>query len=722
MNQDQKMPPAARVRTPTVIQMEAVECGAASLGMVLGHYGRYEPLEELRIACGVSRDGSNVIHILQAAQNYGLEAQAYQVDPTQLAGHVMPVILFWNFNHFVVLEGADKDKVYINDPASGPRAISHQELSQAFTGVALTLRPGPDFKRSGQRPSILRSLRPRLTGAAPALTMVILAGLGLTLPGLALPFFTKVFVDEVLIRGLDTWLWPLCIGMGFTALIRAALSWLQGYYLLKLELKMALVESGRFFWHVLQLPMDFFLQRMAGDIAGRVDINDRTAHLLSGKLANAVIELITAVFFVVVMFFYDPLLTAVGLLVALANLAFLQLVSKKRITENIKLNQERGKLMGAGTHGLKVIETLKATGAESDFFAKWAGYQAKALNSSQNLGRLTFSLLVVPPLLSALNTVVILYVGGLRVMDGHMTMGMLVAFQSLMASLMAPVNNLVMMGADIQNAGSDMNRLDDILRHNADIRPPERPQGDGAPVKLSGGMELRNLTFGYCKLDPPLIVDFNLKLEPGSRVALVGKSGSGKSTIAKLAAGLYHPWQGEILFDGRPWQQHPRLVLNNSIAVVDQDVVLFEGNIRENLTLWDTTIPEQDVIGAAIDAHIHDEITGRPGGYHASVREGGANFSGGQRQRLEIARALVENPSILILDEATSALDPETERIVEKNLRGRGCACLVVAHRLSTIRDCDEIIVMDHGRIVERGTHESLCDAGGAYAELVRSF
>ncbi|HEV2853193.1 MAG TPA: NHLP family bacteriocin export ABC transporter peptidase/permease/ATPase subunit [Thermoanaerobaculia bacterium] len=716
-------PPPRRVRTPTVLQMEAVECGAAALGIVLAAFGRWVPLEELRIACGVSRDGSKASNVVKAARQYGLEAKGFKKEPQSLRTIRPPMILHWNFNHFVVLEGfGGKGKVHLNDPATGPRQVTEEELDQAFTGVVLTFQPGPGFEKQGEPPRLIPALKSRLAGARSGLAFVLLAGLALVIPGLVIPVFSKVFVDSVLLENRRDWLPPLLLAMGLAALVTGALTWIQQAYLLRLETRMAVGASSRFLWHVLRLPTEFFSQRYAGDISSRVAINDRVAQLLSRDLATNALGALMIVFFAAILFQYDPVLTLVGIATVSLNVAALRWVSRKRVDGNRRLAQDQGKLLGTAIGGLQTIETLKATGGESDLFTRWAGYQAKVVNGRQDLERYTQVLDAVPPMLSAVNTALILGIGGLRVMNGDMTLGGLVAFQLLMALFIAPVNRLVSLGGRLQMVEGDMNRLDDVLRYRIDpavASPGEAPGREDAPVKLAGHLELRGVSFGYSRLDPPLIEGLSLSLQPGSRVALVGGSGSGKSTIARLVTGLYQPWDGEILFDGRSRSEIPPGVMTNSLASVDQNVFLFEGTVRDNLTLWDSTIPLPEVVAAAKDASIHDEIAARPGGYESPVEEGGANWSGGQRQRLEIARALVGRPTVLVLDEATSALDPTTESWIDEALRRRGCTCLIVAHRLSTIRDADEIIVLERGKVIQRGTHNELKAMDGSYARLI---
>jgi len=711
-----------RVRTPTVIQMEAVECGAAALAMVLGYFGRFVPLEELRVACGVSRDGSKALNVVKAARTFGLLSKGYKKEPAQLRDMPLPLIAFWNFNHFVVVEGFRRGRVYLNDPAYGPRVVSDQEFDESFTGVVLVFEKGPDFEPGGQPPSVLRALKSRLPGARVALAFAVLATLALVLPGIVIPVFSRVFVDTILVQGTTTWLRPVLAAMAVTAVVSGLLTWLQQRGLLAMETRLATVGSTRFFWHVLRLPMEFFSQRYGGDIVSRIEINRTVASLLSGELATSLVSLLLVGFFAALMFQYDVVLTMLGITVALLNVLVLRLLARRRRDASLRLLQERGKLVGASMAGLQSLETLKASGAESEFFSTWAGHQARVVTSENDLGVVAQYVSAVPPFLTALNAAAVIGLGSRRIMDGVLTMGMLLAFQTLMQRFVEPVNRLMALGGRLQEAAGDMSRLDDVLKCTPD--PLAAAGGEapaGTPEKLEGWLELRNITFGYSRLDAPLITDFSLMLRPGQRVALVGGSGSGKSTVAKVVVGLFRPWSGEVRFDGVRREELPRALVANSVAMVDQDITLFEGSIRDNLTMWDDTVEEPVLLQAARDACIHDDIADRPGGYDYRVEEQGRNFSGGQRQRLEIARALVSNPRILVLDEATSALDALTEKQVDDALRRRGCTCLIVAHRLSTIRDCDEIIVLERGVVVERGTHDDLIARDGAYARLIRT-
>ena len=715
---------ARRVRTPTVLQMEAVECGAACLAIVLGHYGRIAPLEELRVASGVSRDGSKASSLIKAAGRYGLEAHGYSKETEELSELELPFVVFWNFNHFLVVEGFGRGVVYLNDPACGPREVSDEEFDQSFTGVVLCFTPRPDFQRGGQKRSLVAALGKRLSGYQRALSYVLMAGLALVVPGLVLPTFSRIFVDDFLVARRTEWILPLLAGMGLTMLLRGVLVALEQKYLMRIQAKLAISTASKFFWHVLHLPIEFFTHRYGGEIGSRLPINDSVAHLLSGELATTVLQVVMVIFFGALLLQYDVGLTLLGIGVALLNVLTLRYFARRRVDANRRLQLDEGKLMGTAMNGLQTIETLKATGREGDFFVRWSGYQSKVVNSQQQLALYDYYVESVCGFLSVTNTVAVLALGSLKVMQGDWTLGVLVAFQSLMASFIGPFQALVNLGGTFQTVEGAMNRLDDVLRHpqDAQLEPAPVPAvSRNSSLKLSGRLELKNVTFGYSRLDPPLIENFSLTLEPGQRVALVGGSGSGKSTVAKLVSGLYEPWSGEILLDGKPRQSYPRHLLTNSVALVDQDIFLFEGTVRDNLTLWDETVPENQVVQAARNACIHDDIAARPGGFDGLLTEGGGNFSGGQRQRLEIARALVGAPTLLLLDEATSALDPGTEAQIDDNLRRLGCTCLITAHRLSTIRDCDEIIVLKSGSVVQRGSHATLTASDGPYLQLIQA-
>jgi NHLM bacteriocin system ABC transporter peptidase/ATP-binding protein/NHLM bacteriocin system ABC transporter ATP-binding protein len=714
--------PRVRVRTPTVLQMDRSECGAAALAMILAYHGRFVPLDELRVACGVSRNGSNAYNLINAARTYGLEGRGYTTEPSHLHTLPLPAILFWDFAHFVVLEGFGSGLVYLNDPIRGPRTVTDREFDDAFTGVVLTFEKTDRFRAGGERRSVIRSLRTRLATHHADLAFIVICTLALVIPGVAIPAFTRIYVDHILIHGLHGWLRPLLLAMGLAILVKAALTWLQQRRIATLATRLSLAASAQFLWHTLSLPIAFISQRYPGDLAARLSANERVSARVSGELLTSLVGLAPMLVYAALMWRYDVVLTLLGILLAVVNLLVLRIVARKNVDVNRERQQMAGAALAISIQGLQGIETLKASGSESDFFKRWAGHQANVLNAEQGIGKTALYLQAVPPLLAAVDGALVLTVGGLRIIEGAMTMGMLLAFQVLMTSFFDPVTTLVNLEQKFQQTRVDLDRLDDVLRQPRDPQVRGAADADQAhPIAatLAGAVELRDVTFGYSRIDPPILAGFNLTVQPGQRLAIVGASGSGKSTVARLIAGLHEPWSGDVLFDGVARRALPRSAVTQALAFVDQDVALFQGTVRENLTLWNADVPDAALIEAAKDAEIHEDIVGREGGYDGLLDETGRNFSGGQRQRLEIARALAGNPRILVLDEATSALDPEIEARVADSLRRRGCTCIIIAHRLSTIRDCDEILVLDQGAIVQRGRHGDIAHVEGPYQRLI---
>lgn len=715
-----------RVPVPTVLQMEAVECGAACLAMILAHYGRWVPLEDLRVACGVSRDGSKAKNLLLAARSFGLKAEGWRVEPSHLGQRRLPAILFWDFNHFVVLEGVGRRKVYLNDPASGPRTVSHEEFNTSFTGVMLTMEPGTDFQPGGTRPRVWGPVTDLLANSKAAIAFLAIAGVAALLPGIFVPAATKIFVDDILVNNLRDWLRPLLFGLAFAAVLRGLLSWLEGHALARLQWKLGMALGVRLTWHVLRLPPRFFAQRHAGDVATRLQAAEQICALISRQASTLFVSGLAVVFYAWLMTLYDPLLAAIGIFLAGLNAVFAKTVAHWQENAVRGLLREQAGLVTVSINGIQSIETLKANASEDDFFARWAATQARFMNALQAMQVPVQFLNLVPGVLNAIATAAILGVGGFRVMDGLITVGTLAAFQSVLASFSGHVTSLVGIATSTRELRGNLERVNDVMRYPLDERWQEPPTDvvqaeQSEPARLSGAVAVRGLVFGYNPLSPPVIDGFDLTIEPGARIAIVGRSGSGKSTVARMIVGLAEPWSGEVLFDGRPASAVPPAVRASSLGFADQNVVLMEGTVRENLTLWDLGISEANVVSAARDAEIHDVIASRRGGYEGTVDEGASNWSGGQAQRLEIARTLVRQPSILVFDEATSALDAATEARILENLRRRGCSLILVTHRLSAIRDSDEIIVLEQGKVVERGTHDELWAAGGSYAELIRA-
>jgi ATP-binding cassette subfamily C protein len=700
--------------------MERVECGAAALAIMLAYYGRHVPLAELRQQVGVSRDGSKASNILRAARHNGMTARGFSRETERIRDTACPFIVFWSFNHFLVVEGFTNTHVYLNDPAKGHWRVTWDLFDACFTGVTLEAKPGPGFQLCGKKAGALPGLLSRLSGNWLGVFFVFMCGMLLVIPNIAIPTLTRVFLDSVIIEQRFGWFRPIIIAMGAAALLQLSLQAMEMFYRRRLTVGLAAKLKIRFNAHILSLPVSYYAQRQPAEICTRTELNQKVAGLLAGELASTFVALFTMVLYGAVMLSYDLTLSLISVGAAFGNLFVLKRISGSQTEATIRFAQDSGMAHAVTMSGINSMETLKASGLESGFFERWAGYYAKAANSGNALALSTQPLTFIPQLLSGISRTAILILGGFRVMQGEMTIGGLVAFQSLSESFLGPATKLTMFGSTIQQLQGDILRLDDALSNPVVQHSRMELTGDvEIPPRLSGSLELRNVTFGYSPLEPPLIENLNLKLLPGQRIALVGGSGSGKSTIARIVAGIAEAWSGEVLFDGKPREHWPREIIANSVAIVEQEIFIFSGSVKENLTLWDGTMDDTAVVQACRDAQILEDVLKLRGGIDSQLSEGGRNLSGGQNQRLEIARALARNPSILILDEATSALDTEVERLIDQCLRTRGCTCLIVAHRLSTIRDCDEIICLEGGKVRERGTHAQLWSRQGYYAKLL---
>ena len=710
-------------QVPVVMQLEALECGAASLTMVMAYYDKWVPLEQVRADCGVSRDGSNAKNIALAAQRYGFKVEGFRRTPQTIREKgVFPCIIHWNFNHFVVLDGFKGDYACINDPAKGFVKVPMEEFDKAFTGVTINLVPGEDFTPSGHRKSILEFAQKRLTGAKAAVIFVVLTSIISYIFNMINPVMSRVFLDKILSGTNSGWLSGFILIMIGLAVLQLVTSWAKTVNSLKINGKMAIIGSSTYMWKVLRMPMEFFSQRMAGDIQQRQQQNESIAATLIDTLAPLVLNTIMMVFYLVIMLRHSLLLSLVGILTIVLNLILSRVISEKRMNVTRIQMRDSGKLVGTTAAGIEMIETIKASGAENGFFRKWSGYQASVNAQTVKFARVQQYLGTIPQFLTTISNYAVLILGVWLCMQGKFTLGGVMAFQGFLSSFTAPAMTLVEAGQTLQEMRTHMERVDDVMEYPSDenIMDNDDVLEEGQRMKkLRGNLELKNVTFGYSKLAPPLIKDFSMTLKPGSRVAFVGTSGCGKSTLAKLISGLYNPWEGEILFDGKPRKQIPRSVMTGSLAVVDQDIILFEDTIANNIKMWDDSIQDFEMVLAARDAQVHEDIMKREGGYEYKLTSGGRDLSGGQRQRLEIARVLAQDPAIIIMDEATSALDAKTEYEVVKAIKDRGITCIVIAHRLSTIRDCDEIIVLHRGQVIERGTHDELMAKGGVYTELV---
>ena len=711
-----------RITVPVIMQMEALECGAACLAMILAYHGKWLPLEQVRSDCGVSRDGSKASSIAKAGRSYGLEVKAHRYGVDTLKEHVTyPAIIHWNFNHFVVLCGFTKNAAVINDPARGTVKVTMEEFDHSFTGVCIEFTPGDNFEKGGKPESVLKFLKDRLANTTESVIFVMITAALIAFVGLVTPVFSRIFTDQILPGHNMHWLAMLLVAMFLAAIFRMIVGLLNEIYLYRIKGKLAIVSNASFMWHMLHLPMNFYAQRMVGDLTERQKLNDQIAETLIAKIAPVFIQIVLLVFYFIIMIRYSVLLTFVGCIAILLNLLASQIASRMRIeTTRVRMRDE-SKVNSATMSGIDMIESIKSAGAENGFFERWAGFQASAnIQSVKQLKNDSF-FLSIPVLIQELSNAFILTLGVWLIMKGKFSIGMLVAFQSLLQQFMMPVENLLDIGQSIQETRTSMERVQDVMKYAPDNSYTKTfSEADVTEFeKLTGAIELRHVTFGYSKLEEPLLKDFNLIIHPGDKVAFVGPSGCGKSTIAKLISGLYEPWEGEILYDGKKINEIPRASFSGSLAIVDQEITLFEDSISENIKMWDKSIADYEVILASRDAQIYQDIMDRPEGYEHKIDAGGRNFSGGQCQRFEIARVLAGDPTIVILDEATSALDSKTEYEVTKAIKNRGITTIVVAHRLSTIRDCNEIIVLEHGQIKERGTHDELYKLGGIYSRLI---
>ena len=715
-----------RISTPILLQMHASECGAACLGSVLAYFGRWVPLTELREKCEVSRDGSSAGSIVRAARHYGLECSGLSLRADQLKKLELPLILFWQFSHFVVLEGFDGSSFHLNDPSTGRRKVSAEEFNQGYSGIALRMKCGPDFTRGGDRPGLFGHLGALLVGSWSMFTGIFACGFMLTALTLIVPVSLSIFVDDVL-EGYGSWdrLVAALLGGGVLVYI---LTLLKQRFLKRLSIRISVSGRSRSLSRLLRFPVEFFQHRLVGDLTDRVSSMDRIAKNLTDQFIVLVIDIAMSAVLLVAMLAYDVLLALIVVFLAVLHGMLAHLLNAARAVRSQAMRREQGLLIGFGMQMLSHADNLRMIGSDDRFFSRWSGQQARELRARQLYSELGSVNSALPGLIAALRSAAILGVGGALVMAGEMTLGTLVGFYILAEMFLAPIGRFLEFADGRQAIETDLQRLEDITQTAEDPAISRRsPESESIPsfngrLQLTGQLELRNVTFGFNKSRPALISGFNLVIKPGQRVAVVGPSGSGKSTLARLAAGVYQPWSGEILFDGHLRHEIPEGVLRQSVSTVDQESVLFSASLRDNITLWNPAVPDEAIFAATRDACIHDEILLRPHGYSTLVEEGGVNFSGGQRQRLEIARALVGNPTVLILDEATSALDAATEEGVDDALRRRGVSCLIVAHRLSTVRDCDEIIVLDKGVEVQRGSHDELiADRDGTYYKLVRA-
>ena len=715
-------------KVPVILQMEALECGAASLAMICAYYKKFIPLERLRLECSVSRDGCNAKNILVAARHNGMVAKGFSYNSVDALKEEIkfPAIIHWNFNHFVVLCGFKGKNAILADPASGIRKVEMEEFKKSFTGIVLTFEPGEDFVADGSKQSVVKFLLKRLNGAIIPLAFIVIIGFLLSITGSVSSIFSKIFADYILVGTDKTVMMPLMMAMGSVLVIDFVLNSLQSIYLLKIQGKMSINSGTMFMWHVLRMPVEFFAQRYAGDISSRQDSNDSIAASICQTVAPIVLNIVMAIVYLILILYYNWYMSLIGISVAVINMVVIKLIANKNENDNKALSRESGQVYGNTVAGVSMIETIKSSGSEAAFFQKWIGYQTKYTNAIERLGERNAYISLIPPMLTSFANTAILFLGVYNILIGNFTIGTLSAFQGFLGQFLAPVNSLAGIGSQIQALSGETAKIEDVLNYKPDViidlNETDDPSFKNKKFKkLTGEVEIKNLSFAYSPLAEPLIKDLNVSVKKGGMIAFVGGSGSGKSTVAKLIAGLYEPREGEILFDGKKRTEIDRTVFRSSLSMVDQEIAMFQDTIRNNITMFDDSIPDDVLIEACKDACIHEDIIQREGGYDHILTEGGKDFSGGQRQRFKIARAFVAEPSIMILDEATSALDPTTEKKVMDAVRRRGISCFVVAHRLSTIRDADEIVMLEYGDVVERGTHKELIELDGKYAQLVKS-
>lgn len=707
-------------KVPIVLQMEALECGAASLAMILAYYGKWVPLENIRADCGVSRNGARASSILKAARNYGLNAQGGKYNKELLIQkNAFPCIIHWNFTHFLVLCGFKGNKAILNDPASGRRVVSIKEFEESFTGICMLFSPGETFVRDGNEKQGLLYIKRRFPLYKGQLTGIMATAVCFTVAGVFAVLMTRYFMDVLLEGNHKVNSSGFLLILSLLTLIQIVFMCLNTVLIRKTEGRLSAKENSDFLLRIMRKPMEFFAQRMAGDLHQRQMSIDNLSTLLLAVMMPLFTDLIASAIYLVIMIFYSWPLALVGLISLLINLMASYQISKRRVNITRSLARDTGRLAACTAAGMESLATIKANGSENAFFEKWAGFYAKVNSQKVQYMKLDLYFGAAPECIRSITNGLILCIGAFLCMKGQFTPGLLLVFQSLVQLFMMPAQDYFNASQAIMEMRTNMERIEDVMGSEEDRDYETDSIEEETFKKLRGDIELRDVVFGYARVDEPLLNGLNLTIKQGTSVAIVGRSGCGKSTLSKLVSGLYSPWSGRILIDGQDLFSINRNIRKSSIGVVDQNITLFEDSISNNIKMWDSTIEDFEIILAGRDADIHKDVMALPGGYNHKILENGKNFSGGQCQRMEIARVLVQDPSILILDEATSALDTITEKRIVEHIRERGITCIVIAHRLSTIRDCDEIIVMDNGKIVQRGTHEQLTDEHGLYASLV---
>ena len=707
-------------RTPSILQVEHTECGVVSLAIVFGYFNKWFSIEYLRDACGVSRDGSNALNLIKFAKDVGFDAHAYSLELEDLKElGSFPMIIHWKFNHFVVLEKIKGKKYWINDPANGRQVLDEREVDESFTGVVLTFQPDETFTPSGNPPSWVKSLVHYAGEIKYGLLLATALGLALVIPGALLPILSIIFIDYVLVQNFKDWLPVLLGGIGVLAVLQFLLNYLQQTITLVFQTRLSIALNSRLISKSMNLSLAFFSQRSASEVAGRSQLVDQLSALITGPLGKSFIGLLTAVVYWFVMFYFDTKLSLIVLGIAAVNLLYFSWQIGRVRELNQAITRESSLNTGEQLQALQLLPEVKISGLEKNLLAQLIGRKTKLLNETNRLTVKRSIIESLPTFLNSGSYAIILFFGGHEVIQGNMTFGVLVAFQGLVMQFLGPIQQMLGHFTDIQETQGSIDRIDDIFSQNDDSIKNNNDEEQVRGLITYPLLELKNITFGYQKLQPPLLENFSLTIEPGKWVAFVGASGSGKSTITRLVSQLYKPWSGSISLGGVPIETIDGKDFSQYITFVDQKIVLFNATIAENLSMWNSSITFEQLTKAAKVACIHEWIINRPTGYSHKISEDGTNISGGEKARLEIARALTVEPTLLVLDEATAGLDPSTENTLLQSIRQNCSGGIIISHRIEPVSICDEIITFENGKIVQRGSHNDLMnDQDGLYARL----
>jgi len=704
--------PCSRKRVDFIAQMEATECGAAGLAMILAYHGHHAPLPEVRQACGISRDGASALAIIKAARSYGLEAHGVRLELEQLPLLPLPALLHWDFDHFVVLERMGKAAATLVDPAHGRRRVDLREMGRSFTGAALVFSPTEAMARRARvRPSLAK-YREVFRGNLPGLVQILLATLALEVVGLAFPVANQLLLDRVVVPRQEPWLWGLALGLGSAVVASCVLGLVRGWVVLSLQLELDFALMGRFLGHLLRLPLGFFLQRDPGDLVQRAQSNAELQDLLSTRAVTALLDGFLLLGYAALMIVYNPMLAGLVIAISLMDGAMMAALWDRNRQVLASGLAARGREGAAMLEALSGLEATKASGAEGRMLQRWAHRMTERVNHDLERSRLSRVSGVFLGLFQGVAGLLVFAVGGREVLANRMTLGTFVAFLTLQGLFTAPMGSLMGAVLQFQSLGTHLRRLDDVLETAVE------PSG-GDPGRLKGAIELQDVAYRYAPGGNPVLDGISVRIAPGEKVALVGPTGAGKSTLARLLLGLHLPDQGTVRFDGRDLRRLDLTALRNQVGVVMQETFLFDDTVRANLALHDDGLPRERLQWAARMACVEDVIDNLPQGYDSRVGENGGLLSGGQRQRLSLARALAHDPAILLLDEATSSLDLETEARIHGNLARLGCTRILIAHRMATVRDADRILVLQDGKIVQEGTFRDLQGRPGLFRELL---